>query len=691
MIRVNNTESLLDKIWHIVYISPLGLPLALSGMSIVAMTFLLLEKFNTTLVLLIGVPISFSLYYAFYRLHSKSKPSKEVVVTSVLAIVLVLSWSILNSFFTSQHVQVDRDPAIYSVAALHLINNESILIQKTGLMDGVDTITESTPGFSVIDSNPDVIYVQSSHLFPSLLALIGSVIGNTFLFHINPIFGGLAIFAVFGFARLLMRPWWALLTSLAFSVSLPLIYFSRDTYTEPLLSAFVFGALGMMALAFRYKKIALWAMAGLVAGAAMLTRVDATISVVGLVMGIGLLLALSKKDDRVYAIKSATAFMSVFGVLFFAAWYDLYRFSSQYFNDHQEQIMSLYILFASLLVIGTIVAIISWKTAILGFVDDKTRNYRGKISISIFFIMAVILASRPFWLIGIDSKVKNMLLESIQRLQGFGIDGSRDYSENTISWMIWYVGPVLVVMSLAGFAYAIHKAAYSKNIIWIMSIGSVFAVSILYLIKPSITPDQIWASRRFLPVTIPGIAIFGMLGLQMLHDAGKGKRILRYLSISATVVLLPLSVIYPLMTSYPFLSVRTSDSQLYQTNDVCHALPENAVIVWYATASNTIVRPTAAVCHTDNYRTTLNVYDKKIMSDAYSRAYMAGKILYVGLYGDQMGLIPIEYKAKFSSVSKISFNTLEQTIDRPPNSLKPISYREVMIGKVEEDGSVSKF
>jgi len=678
--------SLKSNLLHILSILPLGIPLSLSGVGVVAMAFLLLESFNPTVVLAIGIPFALALFYILYRLHPRLKLKKEDIAVLIVILVGVVSWVGINSFLSSQHVHVNRDPAIYSVAGLHLINSESVLIDKSGLLDGVEGITEKSPGFTPSEKRPDKIYAQSSHLLPSFLALGGSVGGNSFLLHLNPIFGGIAIFAVFGLARLIMRSRWALVASMAFSVSLPLIYFSRDTYTEPLLAGLVFGALAMMATAYKYKKVMFWAFAGLLAGAAMLTRADAALSVIGLVVGAGLLMILANKGERKYALEGALSFFSVFGALSFAAWYDLFYFSTKYYNDLGGKITALYALLVVTSAALILLTIISWKTNLFVWLHERTKRWRVKVAVISFIAGSVFLAFRPLWLENERSGLINHLTEGLQALYGMDVNGYRDYAEITINWMVWYIGPVLVVLSVAGFAFAIHKALTSRNIIWVISLASILAVSILYFVRPSITPDQIWAARRFLPVTLPGIAIFGALGLQMLND-WKRKKIFGLQTRSVAIVLAVLAITFPLTVSYPFLPIRTWSTQLTQIDRTCDAVPKNAAIVWYGTAGRHLLRPIDAVCNIDNFRATHSMYDKDSMKEAYKIADSAGKKLYVGVYANQMALIPDIMREEFVSVSSEDFYTYKQTLDRPPTGVNK-SNRHILIGAVGSDGAI---
>src|SRR5207245_11034655 len=63
-----------------------------------------------------------------------------------------------------------------------------------------------------------------------------------------------------------------------------------------------------------------------------------------------------------------------------------------------------------------------------------------------------------------------------------------------------------VVVAFAGFVILASRARRGDG-----AAATVFLVvvpvTVLYLARPSISPDQPWAMRRYLPVVIPGLAI----------------------------------------------------------------------------------------------------------------------------------------------------------------------------------------
>ena len=83
-----------------------------------------------------------------------------------------------------------------------------------------------------------------------------------------------------------------------------------------------------------------------------------------------------------------------------------------------------------------------------------------------------------------------------------------------MQWASWYVGPITLTLAIVGAAYA--TCAFVRGSLALPSEVAALVLgppALLYLWQPSITPDQIWAMRRFLPAVFPMLvlAAFGAL------------------------------------------------------------------------------------------------------------------------------------------------------------------------------------
>ena len=105
---------------------------------------------------------------------------------------------------------------------------------------------------------------------------------------------------------------------------------------------------------------------------------------------------------------------------------------------------------------------------------------------------------------------------NLQRIAGLRVDPARLYSEDTLYWVIWYAGIATVL--LGGFGAAILLRRCLRDLLswrdtsgtalnWALPLVIVLGGAAAVLWQPFTVPDQPWASRRLVPVVIPGLIL----------------------------------------------------------------------------------------------------------------------------------------------------------------------------------------
>jgi hypothetical protein len=128
------------------------------------------------------------------------------------------------------------------------------------------------------------------------------------------------------------------------------------------------------------------------------------------------------------------------------------------------------------------------------------------------------LAVRPYLqkVRGVVSPAASDFVGHLQRIAGLPVDPSRLYSEDTLYWVIWYAGIATVL--LGGFGAAILVRRCLRDLLswrdttgtrlnWALPLAVVLVGSAAVLWQPFTVPDQPWASRRLVPVVIPGLIL----------------------------------------------------------------------------------------------------------------------------------------------------------------------------------------
>lgn len=590
----------------------------------------------------------------------------------------VIVWTLINLLFTSEHLFTNRDPATYNLAGSWLTSHQDIQIEKPVAESKLDVpgVVSESLGFWTNPNDETKLNAQGAHLLPALQALAGKVVGINGVLRVNVLFGATALLAFYGFSRLVVRPRWAALGTLVMSLSLPMLFVSRDAYTEPLTMTFAFGGLALLIYAQRARQAWQWWLAGLVLGAAALTRIDAYLIFIGIEAAAIILLMLARKDDRFPLVRSVAWLAAGLAIGGYIAWLDVSVLSNFYYQAHQKYILPELKLMFALAAAGAVGIALNWRYNYVQKLDKLTDNWRDKAVWIVVVIFFLVLASRPIWLIG---------------YQEAGGTLSRTFSEQTFNWIIWYFGPVLAAAAVAGLALIITRIMRAKDRHLLPFISAFSVMALLYLLRPSITGDQVWATRRLLPLVIPGFVLLGMWTFERLFI----KKTLVWhkhkfnLEILVTV-LVTVAVLSPLFVTYPFALRRLYVPELAQIRAVCEKAPDDAVVVWVGEAHPFAIQPTRTIC--GNESLGLNITqdvssNSQLLSQLANKAEASNTRVVIGFYKGDAKSLPLDISKENLLVSKTVYNEIEHSYKRAPRNMINIE-RSIFMGELTPHGSI---
>ncbi len=657
------------KQWWLIDALPVVIPAALAAFGAVAIFFLLLDQFRGAYVWPAGLIAASLVVFIVIRRYPRSRISRERKICNALVLFGAAVWLVFNLFFTSQHVLTNRDPAVYANAGAWLVHHNSIRITIPDAFGNTEGVMPISAGFGPVQHDGRTfVQAQGQHLLPAFLGLFGRIVGVANMLHLNVLFGATALLAIYAFARELARPYWSMIVTGAVAGSMPFLYFSRDTYSEPLAATFTFGALALIGLAIRSKGLSIWFVAGLVAAAGTMTRIDGYLTIAELTVFLGIMLALSRKVERAYALKASAMFAAGMAITAAAGWLDLSQLSPGYYHDLHRDFHQETLAIAASILFAVIIPWLSWKRGLLKKLDRATAGWRGEAAAILVLLAALALVSRPLWMHG-SMKIAGVRL--------------------TAEWVAWYIGPVLAVLGALGLALSSAVAVSKRKLLLSAGLLVVLGTSALYLVRPSISIDQIWASRRMVPVILAGIAVFGAVTLDRLTDEFKDK--VRwpavYIGLASIAILMA-----PLITSRPEILNRDT-AQLAPVQATCDNLPKNAAVLWLGKARLTAVMPTRSICGVqaeDYHIRTATKPDSpslKTLAVAATAARSQGYVPVVGVFGNQAGFLPDNQQRNMTQVAAYSYQQLRATIIRPPQGVETRS-GTVLLGIIQPDGSI---
>jgi len=506
---------------------PDRIPLMLFWACLVVSVTVTLGVFRPVVV----VPAILVLVAATWRLLPEELPtSRAGVVGAVGAVVVALAWVAVNAPYASRFIVVSRDPGFLALGGIWLSDHPSAVIPAGGAYDVADAVRRATAagsGMAAIDGN---LYLQGTKLLPGLLAVAGWAGGDTAVLGGNLLVGAAALVAVYGLARRLTGPLVALLPVVALAASIPMTAFSRAAYTEPLAVALAFGGLTVIWSAFRGRDWRLHVVGAAMIGATGLVRIDGAATVVGLLAGYGLFAGatlLPRPRRRA---------------------------------------------------LGTLAAVIGVSAAVLviGYLDLRLTSPKYLADLGSEYTM---LISRPLWMVNRNLDPESgyaSLVGALQNRDMLVVDPTRSYDEMTVTWLSWYLGWPAVVLGFVGLALAVAWAVQRRDPRWLVLATVIGAPSALYLWRVSITPDQIWAVRRLLPLTIPGLLVLATVALVWVWQrrrASRGVTVAAGLAAAAFVAAPVLSWRGDLFTTVE------QDGRWAQAHEICAALPAGRVVV----------------------------------------------------------------------------------------------------------------
>ncbi|HSV66755.1 MAG TPA: glycosyltransferase family 39 protein [Mycobacteriales bacterium] len=571
--------------------APEAFAVATAGFAVPAVGLLLAGWFVLPLVLLLGGTGAALAVWLLGPEPGLAGPGRRGWTVAALALA-GLSLCV-NARYASQDLYAARDPATYVLAGQWLTEHASLPVDTQPEVFGSSRTGGPTygdsAGFRPDLFEPGTVYPQGNHLLPALLAVAGWLGGVGVLLKANALLGALALLALFGLARRLTGPPFALVATAALAVSMPMIAFSRDAYTEPLALLLLFGGLSVLCRAVRSGRPAEFALAGLTVGASVMDRVDGYAPLLAaLVVGIGYAARAGLGERRAAARRAGLlvlglALPSVLGYL------DVAWLSSGYYSDLRSQILPLLAATAAAVPLGAVVVALAWRWR--GSVSRPARLARwvaGRPARARWAWLAAVgvvasfalLVSRPWWQVaheqvGLDRC--NSFVPQVQAVLGQPIEPCRTYDEYTVHWLAWYFGWPAVVLGVLGLALLVWRTVRSLDLWLLGPVAMTLIMCALYLWHAAITPDQVWAMRRYLPVVVPGLLAAAAYLLAVLWERPpwRGRQWGRAVALGLAALL----VGGPAAITHPMQNVRQYVPQLAQVRLVCERVGDAGAVL----------------------------------------------------------------------------------------------------------------
>ncbi|GII33183.1 hypothetical protein [Planotetraspora mira] len=586
--------------------------LALSGWLVAGLPLLLLGWFRPLPMLIAGGALAVA--FCWYGLRRLPEVVESAAWPTATVLGIAAASGIFNGLLHGEQLIVRRDPATYAQYAIWLARHGSLPI-PLGDFGGSDPALRSVSmGFYAWDGGIVPQFMAGPPMIHAIGYWLGGVPG---LVLVPPILGALAVLTVGGTAARLVGARWAPLAALVFAVSMPVLYTSRTTFSEIPSLILVFGAMSLLIDArFRLRAGLLGlgylapatpaetarraqpagarlmaAFAGLAFGLTVLVRIDGLRDVLPVLAYAGLLIALARLSRARDAMKErapegrlgAPLLAGLLGGagLGFAACYALARPYLSYLSSSLKPLIAIC---AAVLVLTVVAAALApW---IAGRVSALSAGRLARrvpdIAAGLVVLVVAGLAARP-WLQTVrrvavtpEDKLTANFISKTQQVNHLPIDPTRLYYEDSLYWVIWYVGVPVVVLATLAAAVLARRMARGREFGWLLPLAIIGWTTVTTLWRPAITPDHPWASRRLVPIVIPGMILLAVWGLRWVrrraHRWGYGSRLL----VAAGAVLL---VVPAAITSIGTAFTPVDRGEASAVAGLCAAIPPNASVL----------------------------------------------------------------------------------------------------------------
>ncbi|HEY6277318.1 MAG TPA: hypothetical protein VIX86_13415 [Streptosporangiaceae bacterium] len=493
MARLSVLPALLAMAWLLA-----GLPLLLAG------------GFTAVLMLVLSVPLAVVLVVLGLRWlpgrwpTGLAGPGRDGGATPWWAaggvIAVAVGFGVQQMIYHSQQIIVARDPASYVQFGAWIARHGSLPIPQQRAAFGAAHQALQFGGLAFYQVGHTVVPQFMAGL-PMVLAGGFWLGGVSAAVAIAPVLGACAVLTFGGLAARLTGPRWAPLAALALAVTMPEQFTSRSTYSEPLAQILFLGGLCLVIDALTTSRDGaeqagqarpgagrasqvVAALGGLALGLTLLVRIDGLSDILPVIPFAGLLLI--GRRPQAWPLLGGLLAGGLFGLA------DGVLLSRPYLA-HLAGSLDPLVGLALVVVVGTALAVLVFRDRGL----PPVRGWLLSAAAVLPFAVLAALAVRPY-------------LEPVPRLHHLAHASQAPYFARSLDWVFWYLGVPAVLLGALGAALLARRCLQGRAPSWILPLMVFGWIIVTVLLRPAITPNHPWASRRLVPGVLPGFILLAV-------------------------------------------------------------------------------------------------------------------------------------------------------------------------------------
>ncbi|WP_246249544.1 hypothetical protein [Actinomadura litoris] len=575
---------------------------------------------------------------------------------------------VLQVAMCSEQIIVRRDPASYVQFASWLTGHGSLPIPRMEWAFGGDDRALEYAGPAFYEDRGSIVPQFMAGL-PIVLALGGWIGGTQGMLLMAPLLGACCVLAFAGLVARLVGPRWAPAGALLLALTLPMLWASRSTFSELPALVLLLGGLALLhdvrteeVRSARAKAF----LAGLALGLVVLVRIDGLRDVLPVAAFAGLLVARGRRTGHPLAAGLA---LGAGGGL--VEGFTLSRPYLRYLHTSLDPLLALTVVVVA--ATGAMAVLLRWGRTgprLRGLAAAVGRGRLPDAAALLTVLVMLAFAVRPLVQTvrrvptNPDDKLNAYFIEQVQRINGMALDGTRQYSELSLYWVVWYIGVPALLLATFGAALLARRLMRGRSPEWLLPYAVIVWTTVQVLLRPGITPDHPWASRRLIGLAIPGLLLFTVFAMawaaRRVRRLGYGPRVVR--PVAAGLVLLALVPI--VITSGRFLVTRTDQHERAAVDGLCDRLgPGRSVVVVERATADRFLQVVRGMCGLPAARTTSSARPADVRR-VIGRVYATGRRPVI------MGAEPGQVARYGPATRALALATRQdgRTLDGPPGS-----------------------
>lgn len=555
--------------------------LALAAWLLVALPLLLLGQFTPLAGILLGVPAVVAALVFLPRLVPEPPTGGSGWWPLVATAAITLVFAAVQIAYHAEALVIRRDPSSYAQFTIWIAEHGSLPIpQQRELIAGDDSALSY--GSLAYYQVGDVIWPQFLAGAPLTLSLgywLGGVPG---MLVTAPLLGALGVWTFAGLAARLVGARWAPLAALLLAVCLPQQWVSRSTYSEPATQILLLGALALAVDALARRTDTGWrwtaahtlaTAAGVMFGLSLVVRIDALRDVLPVVVFCGMLLL--SRNGR--ALPLLAGLVAGLGYGFTAA----FGLSQPYLAHLSESFGPLLVLSVGVVLGTAVVTAVLWRRG----APRTDRPAWLPTAVGVLALLVVTgLALRPllFTQRGHGDPATGVYVGQVQEIEGLPADPARTYAETSLNWVGWYLGVPTVVLATLGVALLLRRMMLGRDTSWLLPVMVLSWSVAATLLRPAITPDHPWASRRLVVLALPAFVLLAVWFTAWVRRTLPHRyRLFRngWVAASPVVAGVVLLLVPAALTAQGVMTYRSDIGSVRESRQLCAALPDDASVL----------------------------------------------------------------------------------------------------------------